>query len=328
MERRLRRYTVCIICILVIQITFGAIVSSASLRKQNKSNDVIIVDQTGNGDYTSIQEAIKKSDAGSTILVKKGEYKEILEINKKISLVGEGKDATLINPISEKNKYALRLGAAGIIIKDMSISNKAPGIYSSCIRISASNTKISNCKFFDTPIGIAIWSSENIVENCEFTGCSDEGIALLGSEHHNCEKNKISNCVFYKNCDAIELQYSSKNTIQNCKIYENTHSGIDAILSSNDDNVISDCEIYNNKVHGVFLVSSSYNKITNCKIYDNKNGDIVEYKESKDNEFKNIQYQNQEKIKFSESTLNFDGYNSELLNRFVERISNNINFNF
>jgi len=150
-----------------------------------------------------------------------------------------------------------------------------------------SKTQIEDCNIYDTPVGIAIWTSDNIINNCNFWGCKDEGIALMGTPYSNCENNKISNCIFHDNCDGIELQYSSDNIITNCEFYDNTHTGIDAITSSNDRNIISNCKIYNNEVNGIYLSSSSDNQIIDCTISDNKDGNIVMTKHSYNNEIKN-----------------------------------------
>ncbi len=71
----------------------------------------LIVDKNGDGNFKTIQEAVNHAQSGSTVYVKKGVYSEIIVIKKQISLVGEDKDSTLISPISEKNKYAIHLGA-------------------------------------------------------------------------------------------------------------------------------------------------------------------------------------------------------------------------
>jgi parallel beta-helix repeat protein len=247
-------------------------------------SEIITVDKNGEGEFESIQEAIDNAKPGSKVYIKPGEYKEIISINKKISIIGEDKDTTLISPISEKNKYAICLGAPEVTICHLSIKNGAPGLYASGIRVKASNTQISNCDIFDTPVGIVIWTSNNIVDNCNFWGCDDEGVALIGTQYSDCNNNKITNCKFRENCDGIELQYSSSNTISNCDFYDNTHTGIDAIASSNNNNIILNCRIYNNEAHGVYLSSSSENQIKDCFIYNNNNGNIVMNENSKNNQ--------------------------------------------
>jgi len=200
-----------------------------------------------------------------------------------MSLIGENKDNTIINPISTKNKYAIRLGASDVTLKGFSITNGAPGLYTQAIRISSPDTEIQDCNIHDTPVGIVIWTSNNIVDNCEFWGCEDEGIALIGTTYTECNNNKITSCLFYENCDGIELQRSSNNIIQNCDFYDNTHSGIDAIVSSNNQNIIIDCRIYDNEVHGIFLSSSSDNLIKNCIISNNDDGNVITAKNSENN---------------------------------------------
>ncbi len=297
--------------------------------------NVIIVDIKGKGDYSSIQDAINDAQKGSKIYITKGEYCEILDIRKQIELIGEDKDLTLINPISKTNKFAIHIGAENVKIKDISIKNRGPGPYSSAIRITASNTEIYDCNIIDTPVGIAIWSSNNIIENCYFNGCKDEGIALLGTSYSDCSNNEISNCIFEKNCDGIELQYSSRNIIDNCEFYDNTHSGIDAIASSNDENIISNCEIYNNDVYGIYLASSSHNQIIDCIISNNKDGNIVMNKNSQNNEIENIVYSevNNKDDKEVDSQIRLNPFNMIFFQRFSRLISMlranfNINLHF
>ena len=271
-----------------------------------EENQVVVVDQNGSGDYTSISQAINYATSGSTIIIKAGEYSEIIDIRKPINLVGEDKTYTIINPISEKNKYAICLGAPESSLSGLTIINGAPGLYSTGVKITVSNTEIDDCNFFNTPIGIAVWSSENNIKNCVFKGCEDEGIALLGSKYTECHNNEILNCTFYDNCDGVELQYSSGNTISNCEFYENTHTGIDAIAKSNNNNVISDCKIYNNRVHGIYLSGSSDNKIINCEITENQDGNIIMNEYSQDNQIINKKVEFEDQIKtIREKFMNF-----------------------
>jgi parallel beta-helix repeat protein len=289
----------------------------------------IIVNKNGNGDYKTIQDAVNNAEPGSIIYVKNGEYNEIIDIKKQITLIGEDKDYTLINPISDKNKYAVHLGAPGVILKSLSIKNGAPGLYTSAVRVTSSNTEIRDCNFYETPVGIVIWTSNNIIDNCNFWDCTDEGIALIGTSYSDCSNNKITNCVFSQNCDGIELQYSSSNTITDCKIYDNSHSGIDAISSSNDYNIISNCEIYSNEVHGIYLSSSSDNQIIECSVYDNDDGNIILRGNSENNQIISNSDSNSEdnKLSLGDRIFSFLSITSNpIIERLVSIMSSFISF--
>ena len=281
MRGRALKVTVLLAMLMLAEINIAAhIPARESL--ENNLEQIIIVGKDA-GEYETIQEAVDNAPEGSTVLVKAGNYNETIDIKKAIYLIGENKETTIINPISEKNKHAIRLGAPGAAVKNLSIKNGAPGLYTTGVRMSASKTEIHNCNIYGTPVGIAIWTSDNIIDSCTFWECKDEGIALIGSQHSKCNNNTITNCTFYDNCDGIELQYSSNNTIDNCEFFRNTHTGIDAIASSNNDNTISNCEIHDNAVHGIYLSGSSRNEITACSISKNTDGNIVMNKNSFDN---------------------------------------------
>ena len=245
--------------------------SSIIKNEDHDSYDKIIVDKNSDdADYKSIQKAVDGASTGSTIYVKEGTYTEIVHIHKKINLTGENREKTFINPESKKNGYAVKITAAGVKLSGFSISNDGPDLYTTGVKIIASHTTIEDCIVFDTPVGIAVWSSKNTISNCIFYGCEDEGIAFLGSSTSDCNNNLVTNCIFYDNCDGIELQYSSNNVISYCEFYDNTHAGIDAIGSSNNNNIISHCDLYDNDVFGIYLSRSSGNQITQCMISNNQ----------------------------------------------------------
>lgn len=313
MKRRIKIVAVSLVIFLVAELTVITNVEAEQITLTSNEGHVIVVDKNGEGDYKTIQEAINNAQPGSTVYVKKGEYREIIDLKKQISLIGEDKDSTLINPISEKNKYAIRLGAPGAKIQSISIKNGAPGLYTNGVRVTSSKTEIHDCDIYDTPVGIAIWTSDNIIDNCNFWGCNDEGIVLIGTSYSECNNNIITNCIFHGNCDGIELQYSSSNTIANCEFYDNTHTGIDAIASSNDKNTISNCRIYNNGVHGIYLSSSSENQIIDCFVSDNDDGNIVMNEYSKNNQITSNSDSNSEDNKVSKK---------DILHSFLSRKSN------
>ena len=255
---------------------FELLLLAVQAQSETTDNDrLLIVDPHGEGQFLTINKAVSHAQPGDTIFIKQGSYEEIIRIDKPIHLIGEEKDNTNINPISDTNKYAIRLGATGATLRNLCITNDAPGLYTTAIRITAPGTTVDNCKIQSTPIGIALWSSYTTITNCTFQNCDDEGIVLLGSQRSPCHSNIIADCVFTNNCDGIELQHAPDNLIQNCVFDDNTHSGIDAIASENNNNSIISCTIINNHVHGIYLSASSNNSIMNCEFRDNKEGHVV-----------------------------------------------------
>lgn len=181
-----------------------------------------------------------------------------------------GNDEPLfINVASEKNSYAIKVDVEGAIIKNLNVRNSGLGLYTTGIKIVADFVTVENCNVFDTPVGIAIWSSNNIIINCTFWGCEDDGIVLLGDTPWGCNNNTFINCVFYNCCDGVELQRSSDNIFINCRFLSNSHAGIDGIRRGNNNNSFISCVFVDN-MYAVYFNESEGNEFLNCTFLDNK----------------------------------------------------------
>jgi len=270
MVRTTMKHTFILLFTLVIIIGSSITIGIASDIPQNTSKDSQIATDTTSGEtstqptYLTIQEEINQASPGSTVQIPAGIYTEILTINKPLTLIGKEPTHTIIHPTSPNNGYAIQITAANVTLTGLDISNNGPGLYTTAVKISVPHTTIQHCIIHDTPVGIAIWSTDNFISDCDFQHCNDDAIVFLGTTTTVCARNTIQDCTFIKNCDGIELQYASRNTIKHCDFSDNIHAGIDAIASSNNENTFSHCTFSQNQGFGLYLAASSSNTITNC----------------------------------------------------------------
>jgi len=109
--------------LLLLSFMLGSIPSLAQ-----SSSNTIIVDIDGSGDYTSITAAVAAANNGDTILVHNGVYQETdIEIEKSISLIGEGKSSTII--LGDGSRSILALFADNIQLSQFTISNDVIRIF-------------------------------------------------------------------------------------------------------------------------------------------------------------------------------------------------------
>jgi len=212
----------------------------------------------------SLQEMITHAAPGSTLVINAGIYPEIIDINKPLTLIGDTKETTIIAPTSSLNSYAVRITAEGVHLRDLTIINHGPGLYTTGVKVCAEHTTIERCIVKETPVGIALWSSFNTISTSEFYSCEDEGIVVLGSASAPCSDITISDCLFSGNCDGIELQESRDIQISDCTFIKNTHAGVDAIGSSNQRTSVISCTFQDNTVFGIYLAGGSNAQIHSC----------------------------------------------------------------
>ncbi len=232
---------------IIIGAFIGFIFFEMEINEVSASNGNIIVDCKGNGNYTTIQEAIDNASNGDTIYVWAGTYYENVIINKSITLIGNGTKKTTIN---------------GSGIGDV-IYVTADWVNISGFTITGSGYKSVN---WNHDTGIEIYNANNVTIKNNNCSNNDYGIYLYFS---------VSNYIINNTCNfnrrvGIDSHASDYNKIENnlCKL--NNWYGINLNVKC-DSNYILNNSCFNS-FYGIFIVDSDFNIIKNNTYIQNGEG--------------------------------------------------------
>jgi parallel beta-helix repeat protein len=237
----------------------------------------------------SIQQAVNSAQTGDTIFVHAGTYREMLVVNKPVSLIGMG------NPVIEANGAgnvvtinALNVVVSGFTIQRSSDANNGDhGVYLNgissgcnvtgniitnnhygiCVN-SSSNNNLSGNNITRNTVGIGLEnSSNNIVFANNVTDTGGGGIGLSGSSNNTIYANSVANNGY----DGIALFSSSNNTISGNNLTANGNFGI--LLMHSSGNRLSANNVANSQdYYGVWLDYSSNNTISGNNLSNNQYG--------------------------------------------------------
>jgi parallel beta-helix repeat protein len=243
---------------LLILLFLTSLVALPSATVTAESKTIVVPD-----DSHTIQEAINAADAGDTIFVKRGTYIENPVINKSISLVGEDRDATVIDVTAGLKVQRDNVTVTGLTIFDgydgISVGANYCNISGNKIKqathgivVFGNNNHITGNTLESIGLSSAIqlnYANENIVKNNYIESCV-EGIQIWQNSNNNTiTENTIKNC----QDTAVNFQYSNNNKLIGNNI---TNSGLGTSIYGSNNNSICKNNYVNNTIQ--FSVNEGY----------------------------------------------------------------------
>jgi hypothetical protein len=262
-----RYYNLLRISVLVL-ILVGANFFPCIALKQNRANmisNVIIVDNEGDGDYRTIQDAITHASTGDTIQVYSGTYPENIIINKQLILEGIAEEYNQGNDIGKPiingtdSNMLVTFNANNISFSGFSLIGHGRHRYNAGIILyRAHNVNIS----------------DNSITNC-FYGIISNSTILFGSCTYS--HNNISSCWEGMRIFGNNITNSTRGItlwgVRHCNVYQNILIGInekDSIGIDVAQNV--DVNIYNNDIEnfasGIYIPYSDFGSLDFYIYYD------------------------------------------------------------
>lgn len=242
-------YLVTLSLMLILSVFSGCLLNNSV--EENK----ILVSSEGNGDYTSIQQAIQAESNGSIIQVSSGVYNEQIIVNKSVTLLGSIGGETIIQVKPGSHGIILTKPHSvvnGLIIKNTKLDSDID-FESAGILIHSQNNTISNCTLMNCTVGILIEQNNgNIIRNNHFEN-NGYGIYFVQSSYTLICDNVFENNTEYGGYVYVNSLFSN--------ITHNIFKGNDCGLRIKSRHNTINKNIFKHNNQGLFLCCSASNNI-------------------------------------------------------------------
>jgi parallel beta-helix repeat protein len=244
------------------------------------SGTTIYVDDDGGADYTSIQDALDHANDGDTIYVYSGTYYENLRVEKRVTLIGQGRTSTTIE--GESNTYVIFVLIDNVQISGFKIMGNDGYGYAG-VKSSKDHITVTNCEFTNNGRGIHLWVSsfhtvkDNICRNNLRDGIYIHGCDNVTIEDNQCSQNGengilvhgysdhiIKNNICNENDrDGIMFHGILNSVVENNQCNNNVEAGIHGLGRNNItviDNICNNNDDYGIFLHGAFNTTIKNNQ--------------------------------------------------------------------
>ncbi|MGI6549443.1 MAG: PKD domain-containing protein [Syntrophomonadales bacterium] len=152
------------------------------------------VDDSGESDFVSIQEAVTAANAGDTIIVKDGTYTENVTIDKSLVIRSENGTAQTIVQTAAANVDVFKVTAESVTVDGFTVSGAtSTGKSGIVLTNSCTSCNIMNNHCTGNSQGISVSGTNNTVSNNTCTSSGRYGIYLFGATGNSITGNTLSN---------------------------------------------------------------------------------------------------------------------------------------
>jgi hypothetical protein len=219
---------------------------------RNKSSVLlapIIVSQKGEGQFTSIQEAINSAAPGSRILVHPGKYRETLVIDRPLEIIGAGTIDQVV--ISTHDAHCLEIATdETVLIRGLTLRCRPA-------------EKQEDCYALDFSRG------QPVLEECLIRSHSLACVAI-----HGAARPVLRSCTMFGSADAGVFIYDNgRGEFENCRIAGHGSAGVS--IGEGGQGTFLRCEIRDNQAGGVHIFQDGEGRFRECKIIANKRSGVA-----------------------------------------------------
>ncbi len=305
-----RNHTAKIFFVLLTGLAFVLLLNSSL-----SSGEEIVVDENGNGDYTTIQNAIDNAQEGDTIRVWAGSYEENVVVNKTVTIIGNGSASTTIDGGGEGSVVTINVN--WVNLTGFHITGSGNDTDEAGVLVVSDQNQINNNNCSGNQYGIYLKECERNSLKNNYANDSYYGIYLYDSGNNTLTGNTAFNNTREEDAKGIVLDKSSYNELENNVANNNTEIGI-WIYNSSHHNTLTKNFANGNLDVGIWLETNAHhNTLDENTCNENADTGIRLDGESEENTIKNntcsnndygINADDADENTFMNNTCSYNGY--------------------
>lgn len=252
----------------------GTIPIKASAQARAGANTVV-VSLKGDGDYTSITQALGVVAQGGRILVRPGVYDESIVLDKQVDLAGDGPREEIV--IKSAGAVCLTARADDARIAGVTLRGAATGDAAFfAVEVLRGNLLLEDCDISsDTLSCVAAHGPEAapVIRRCRIHDGADSGLYFFEEA-----SGTIEDCEIYGNANVgVAVTGGARPVVRRSKIHGGANAGI--VVWQGGTALVEECEVYGNRLAGLGVSEGAKLTAHACSVHGGDNSGVFVHRE-------------------------------------------------
>ena len=230
----------------------------------------IIVSAKGDGEYTSLREALENAAPGARLIVRPGIYNEGVIVDKRIEIIGDGPVEDII--ISSVDSSCIQMRADYAVVRDVTLRGRARGNTSFfAVDIPQGKLLLDQCDITsDTLSCVAVHgaTADPLIRRCRIHDGADSGVYFFDDAVGTLEE-----CEIFCNANVgVAITERANPIVRRSRIYDGNNAGV--VVWKDGRGLIEACEVYGNRLAGIGISEGGNLTVRTCRIYEGENSGV------------------------------------------------------
>ncbi|HEV2803270.1 MAG TPA: right-handed parallel beta-helix repeat-containing protein [Pyrinomonadaceae bacterium] len=237
-----------------------------------------IVALDGSGDFLTITDAIRRSSAGSRLVVRPGIYNEGLLIDRALEIIGDGAAGEIVVRATSSSCLFMHTDEATIrnlTLRGQARSGGAGGDGFFAVDIPRGRLLLDRCDISSDSLAcIAIHNptAAPLIRGCRIHHGVDSGVFAFDGA-----KGMIEECDIFENANiGIAIAGGASTGVRGCHVHHGLEAGI--VIWNQASSIVEDSDIYTNRRTNVGVSDGGIATLRNCRIHDGDNTGVFAHR--------------------------------------------------
>lgn len=232
----------------------------------------VVVSAEGDGDYASINEALKRVAAGGRVLVRPGVYEEAIILEKRINVVGDGPREKIV--VRGVGASCLKSNSEAARVAGLTLQGATGAFFA--VDVLRGELVLEDCDISSETIScVAAHGSEAVlhIKGCRVHDSADSGLYLFDGAAATIEDSEV----YHSANVGLAVTGGARAVVRRSRIHGGAHAGV--VVWQDGDAFLEECDVHDNHLANFGVSEGAKLTARACRIHEGDNSGVFVHRE-------------------------------------------------